>query len=415
MADLRPPGDILIRSRSRVANFRYERSNLATSAGSVSYTDFRSFRPSYNKGAVITLPSGLTFRKSTAYSHESWEVGAYSVPTVGPAPYNGHARWFGIDEGRDGALFLSGNPVLVGKTVPVDARNEAVTKALTKIADQKVNLGENLATLNQTIGLFTSRLDILVTALQKARRNKHWWKFFQDSARDIKRKGIDQIAAGEYLAYVYGLRPLMQDVWTMHELMKKKGLSSDLLLKAVGSAQRSQFQGSRTIGPASYSLQKQLSWTSESRTKCTIWARIDPNYRGLRALNQLGLLNPAGLAWDLIPYSFCIDWVLPIGPVLYAMSAPAGLIFVDGSISFRNSETRMISYEIEAGSWAFRYLKVQSPTVVPIAYEGYDRSRLTTWPLPGLWFDQDPFRGDRIFKALALAIIALGGSRSPIR
>lgn len=37
---------------------------------------------------------------------------------------------------------------------------------------------------------------------------------------------------------------------------------------------------------------------------------------GVENLSRLGLLNPASLAWDLLPFSFVIDWFLPIGTIL---------------------------------------------------------------------------------------------------
>jgi len=413
MADQRPPGDIALKTRSRTVNYRYKRSGLADIFGTSTWSEFKSSRPSYTKGAVVTLPGGGTFRKSTAYSHQSWEVGAYRSATLGPSKYDVFL-WSADDSGRDGSVFIDRYPTYRLITVPTDAKNEAVTKALNKIADQKINLGENLATFRQTLGLFTGKTSFLVDRLYAGLRNKSWRKYFYQSARDLSRRGLLETAAQEYLAYVYGLRPLMQDVYEAGELLKNHA-GNTLLLKAKGTAQRSEFKSDKSYGIASYSALRMQSWTSTSRTKCTLWARIDPNHQGLRSLNQLGLLNPWGLAWDLVPFSFCVDWVLPIGPVLYALTAPAGLIFVDGSISFRNSESMELKYEIETGTWQKAFIKPSIPAIVPVTYEGYSRSTLSTWPLPGLWFDSDPFRGDRSLKALALSILALKGARSPVR
>jgi hypothetical protein len=206
----------------------------------------------------------------------------------------------------------------------------------------------------------------------------------------------------------------MQDVYEAGELLKHHS-GKDLLLKAKGSSQRTEYKARKSYGAASYSKIDMESWNSNSRTKCTLWARLDPNHRGLRSLNQLGLLNPWGLAWDLVPFSFCVDWVLPIGPVLYALTAPAGLIFVDGSISFRNSEVMELSFCPDAGIFTETNCPPSIRATVPITYEGYSRTQLSGWPLPGLWFDSDPFRGDRTLKALALSILGLKGARSPVR
>jgi hypothetical protein len=322
-------------------------------------------------------------------------------------------HYYGTDTCVDGSTFLSGPKILYGLSVPADARNEAVTKALNKIADQKVNLGENLATFGQTLSLFVTKGDLLLTAMKRIQQDKSLKKFWRLSWRDLSRNGLLTTAAQEYLAYVYGLRPLMQDVYQISEELKHHA-GKDLLLKAVGSAQRSKQKVDAAYNLTSSRITP-LGLLSQSRTKCTLWARIDPNHRGMRALNQFGLSNPFGLAWDLVPFSFCVDWFLPVGPVLYALTAPWGLLFVDGSISFRNTETNQFRYEMSrSGNWIYS-MAYNRPADVTVNYEGYSRTRLSNWPLPGLWFSQNPLSDDRPLKALALGIVGLSGARSPIR
>jgi hypothetical protein len=40
---------------------------------------------------------------------------------------------------------------------------------------------------------------------------------------------------------------------------------------------------------------------------------------------QLGLTDPLSIAWELMPYSFVIDWAMPIGPYLEAVTAARSL------------------------------------------------------------------------------------------
>jgi hypothetical protein len=56
------------------------------------------------------------------------------------------------------------------------------------------------------------------------------------------------------------------------------------------------------------------------RVTCTMTAELE----------TLGLLNPLSLAWELLPYSFVIDWFLPIGDYLAATTASAGMTWVNG-------------------------------------------------------------------------------------
>lgn len=428
----RAPGDISVKTRSEARRYRYlsgyTNPGVETIPGygpwkTVYPNVYRSRRPTYAKGELITLPDGSKFRKSTAYSNESWEL---SQSDTYECMYREHLRFIwnysaAQDEGREIGQLIDSAIDIRGVNVPQDARNEAVTKALNKIADQKVNLGENLATLGQTVRMFASKASILYDALKYAKTREPWLPYLMKSARDLRRNGVLNTAAKEYLAYVYGLKPLMQDVYNLSQLAKGQAQKT-LLFKGVGRATRMQVAKPGRVGAQSASLCDLLQGEGIYKVKCTVWARIDPDTASLRSLNQLGLLNPLGLAWDLVPYSFCVDWFLPVGPVLYAMTAPAGLIFVDGSISIRSSERMLYNWKVatssiyyDDGNTSKVSPKFERPMHITREYEGYARSTLSTWPIPGLWFDQDPFRADRPLKALALGIMALSGSRPPVR
>lgn len=294
--------------------------------------------------------------------------------------------------------------------IPTALRNELVTKALNKIADQKANLGENLATLHQTIGLMKSPLSSLVEGVRSVYANKALRPFLYKSARDIRRAGPVNVAAAEYLKYVYGWKPLMQDVYGLIE-MAKGSAKNPLLLNATVSKKSQEQSALKTyFDPSNITSNELGPCDVRSRASCSLWAEVNPNAANIRSLNQLGLLNPASLAWELVPWSFVVDWLVPIGPVLSAFTAPVGLNFVNGSISNRVSSGGPYTH------WRVRMdgehtFNVKQKATGRWCYEGYKRQQLTDWPLPGFWVDFDPFRGDRPLKALALGIMKLRSLR----
>lgn len=404
---------VLYRGRSTMGPWWVPGAKIEDAKWSEEYITFQSqlsLRPSYSYGTVITFPNGFKFRKATNYSIEGWSVGEES-----PAYCNGASYGFlreAYDHGKDGSLFISGYPRLV-QGIPTDGRNEAVTKALNDIANQKANVGENLATLSQTLGLFTGKTKSLVDLLKAMKDDRTMRKYVFKSYRDLVREGVPKRISRLYLEYIYGFAPLMSDIYGLAEMAKEQGLNP-LLLSGKANAQRTVFKDEVPMGAASNSIQTRVGWKSDLTVKCGLTAQISPEYGGLRSLNQLGLLNPVALAWELVPWSFVVDWVLPIGAVLNAMSAPAGLTFVDGWVSCKNTEKHRIKYKI---SWAEQFFSgdnfgVSLPGYFPVSYEAYTREAFSTWPLPGLWFDQDPLRGQRGFQALALAIQNLGKSKS---
>jgi len=293
--------------------------------------------------------------------------------------------------------------------IPAAMRNEAATKALLKLADQKVNLAENLATAGQTARMLAGAAHSLSDLLMSAYRDRSLRPYLLRSLRSISKEGVPEWISNKYLEFIYGWKPLMNDVYSLVQLSKGHQLRG-LLLNAQGDSRRDGdvppiefFDGSEN------NTFKMVSGSERATVRTNIWARVDPDWQGLRSLNQLGLLNPLSLAWELTPWSFVVDWLLPIGSVLSALTAPAGLIFISGTTSVRTK----CSYQYEVSCWQGVYSTPSShkPGTGTLSVDGYSRTVLGGWPIPGLWVDPDPLRGDRIFKAAALAISNLSGVR----
>lgn len=411
--DQRAPKDNTTHLRSRACSWHYYASGHDQGIQTGLTHEFKSVRPTYPYGSVITLPGGTRFRKSTAYTHACREIGhvaGYSC-VVGTHP---NEKWSKDDTREIGSIIDQYANLRTG--ISSNMRNQVVTGALTKIADQKVNLGENLATMGQTIRLLKDASSTLLDALRSGYYNKSFRPFLLRSYRQLITDGISKRAAKHYLEYIYGLQPLVQDVFSLVDYAKKAG-SKDLMLHSHSGC-----QSTTTIGMGSWHHNSNSAWrtlngVAHEKANCHLHARINPDYQGLRALNQLGLLNPVGVAWDVIPWSFVVDWFIPVGPVLYAFTAPAGLTFIDGSIGWKCTEVSDCQYITDslAVSGFSAFIKSESPCTVPITCENYSREHLTDWPLPGFWFDPDPFRGDRPLKALALAVAALSGARLNVR
>lgn len=367
-------------------------------------------------GGWITFPDSSKFRKPTTYYRGSYGL-ILESPQVTRSSPKFNRRW--VDTGLGGwnpdilmgALCPSIPGLVSGKlytpvATPPAMANEAVTKALNKIADQKANIGENLATFKQVSGLIKGPGEALLSSLKSVWSNRSLRPFLNKTIRDIRREGIDSLAARKYIEYVYGWKPLMSDIYGIMEMAKESG-SRPLLLSGRGTAQRNA-SGSGYVTAVSEHTVTEWTTHEEVRTTCKLYGRIDPEYAGLRALNQLGLLNPASLAWDLVKWSFVVDWFVPIGPVLNALTAPAGLTFVAGTTSSRLRSFG--SYKNNWDSWDI-YIGTSAPATGKTFSNAYVRNVHTTWPLPGFFVSHDPFSGDRPLKALALGIMNLRSLR----
>lgn len=125
-----------------------------------------------------------------------------------------------------------------------------------------------------------------------------------------------QDAAGLWLEYTFGWVPLVADVGAAVKV------ASD------------PFEVHRSFGTCSLNEFKQVTQTyykllirSKIRTVCTAGLRVDnPN---VALLTQLGLANPLAVAWDIIPFSFVVDWFFKVSTYLNRWNDMAGFSYID--------------------------------------------------------------------------------------
>lgn len=175
--------------------------------------------------------------------------------------------------------------------------------------DPGVFLGE----LNQTLGLIgdsATRLYKGLRALSKGRFREAANAFTGvKSARTPKSKTI----GSAWLELQYGWKPLVNDMYDGAEFLAHE-LRGPITLRFVArrsaSKPRDRIVGDR-IQPSftRRRVRKQLiAYISESQIP-----------------SGLSLVNPATILWEKLPWSFVIDWALPIGNYLQARGAASAL------------------------------------------------------------------------------------------
>jgi len=90
-----------------------------------------------------------------------------------------------------------------------------------------------------------------------------------------------------------------------------------------------------------------LKWTANKHIR---WSRVvrggyvyKIENESISTQQSFGILNPFVFAWEVIPYSFVVDWVANVGECLQGLNAFAGKSCVDGWIC-REIESRMVVY-----------------------------------------------------------------------
>lgn len=126
---------------------------------------------------------------------------------------------------------------------------------------------------------------------------------------------------GAWLNYVYGIKPFALDLYAI--------ACSDL-------PQIAWLKGKCTISYERYvsTDQKRGAFIRNAGTyKTTFKGGLSLSNPLTATLAGSGMLNPALIAWELTPFSFMADWLLPVGPYLEMLASTAGYNKHSGSVT----------------------------------------------------------------------------------
>jgi len=196
----------------------------------------------------------------------------------------------------------------------------AYQRLLERTKDQRVNLAQAFAERAQTVRLLADsavRLAEFIASVKRGNVNGALKKLLPQDARGV---------SSDWLAYQYGVRPLISDI---QGLVDELGKGNPAMLDIIGSARKT--PTSNGCGYAndngSYIYGPNCSWSTkldaDVGVKYKLRARV--THGGLKLINSIGLSNPATIAWELTPWSFVIDWFIPIGDYLNMVDALVGV------------------------------------------------------------------------------------------
>jgi len=264
---------------------------------------------------------------------------------------------------------------------------ESETGALNDLAENQISLGASIAEGRQTIDMFAGLVSQFARAAYQAKRGNFSAipNILGMSSRDIL---TGKFAANKWLEYQYGWKPLMSDIadsqQKVHEVLLK-----DYIL--IGSKSTSAENVDSSDGSTGRRVLK-----SKISVKTQIKAKI--SNPALHSISSWGLINPVSIAWELVPFSFVVDWFMPVGNTLNAASAGVGLTFLGGS--------RMTKYLAEY-AWTGSSLSGAGATVISpglVVGKTYDVQRdiYHEFPRAKFYADTTPFSTPRVGNAAAL-------------
>lgn len=194
-------------------------------------------------------------------------------------------------------------------TRPEDQSNQVLSDVASR-ASSTLDLLTEFAELKETVGF-------LQTAIKTALRPL---KSFKDASDHIRKSGrpkeeIAKDIASLWLQYRYAIMPI---VYTIEDI-KKVLESKDHLYLTHSATSISQSQPAEI--PEGLETYLYEEGTITSKYRCVTKARYSAS--ALTFISLLGF-NPARTAWELIPFSFVVDWFVNVGSFLEGLTFQMG-------------------------------------------------------------------------------------------
>lgn len=215
-------------------------------------------------------------------------------------------------------------------------------------------------------------------------------------------------AANNWLMYTYGIKPLVSDLHgSINQLANFAGNS---LSVSSRSTEREYFQKDSRD---EYTVQAD-AFTNSNRTE--IQMKYLPSGGFVNTLARFSSLNPASIAWELMPYSFVFDWFIDVGGYLRnletALAFPGSVLsgYISTSIKLRCDQTVSYTGKKDPAGW----IKSGGQTGY-IEKISFQRARLYALPIPRLPTFSVNMGASRLLSAASLLAQGLGIPRSNVK
>lgn len=282
--------------------------------------------------------------------------------------------------------------------VPGVIRAAALNKCRDKFmneAYENLELGMNIAERKQAMDMITKRATQITKAFSAAKKGrvKHAWNLLREKRglatfapkkwKQFQRWKYPKDAANLWLEFHFGWEQLYKDIYAAVKVLNEYPPH----LKKV-KARASAF------GPVSYDTRGTYGgWVSRYDLSwyVTMGATLSVSNVPSFNLTRLGLVNPGSIAWEATPFSFVVDWFLPVGKFLNSYTDLIGVTLKDpytteyrvaqnGVSQCWQTKTDIGVYKpIEGFSYYMdRYLSIPGTILKPRQFKGVSPVRAAT-------------------------------------
>lgn len=177
----------------------------------------------------------------------------------------------------------------------VSARNKAIKEFYSKMGFGGAGVETDVGEIAQTARLLESTAKNLVKPV----------KAFATLSRSLlSRWGFARIPASAYLGYIFGIRPIVEDIKNVLNVIATQSTTLNPI-------------SSRKSAKISFE-QRQDGWVTNYSGEAIhqIGGMFSVEEQWIYDQTRMGILGPTTLAWELLPFSFVADWVVGVGDFL---------------------------------------------------------------------------------------------------
>lgn len=260
--------------------------------------------------------------------------------------------------------------------------NKLYDKFRDKVMGSTADLGASAGEWRQAVDMIATRATQMRRMYSSVKKGRFGdaYAYFVDGVypRTVRRKLRD--GGGMFLEYHLGWEPFINDIYDAVNACQEPVPVNRIKTSVRGNV--SKFENLESFYNKGF---RQRTTVLTRRAACNVEVE---NYN-LHLADKLGLINPASVAWELVPLSFVIDWFVPVGDFLRSMTDFAGLHLSGPENGFyRKSESTIFSQDKPYPGYTF--LHDQSEAFLSGRYDSLPASpTLTPKRVNGL----SPMRG----------------------
>lgn len=242
---------------------------------------------------------------------------------------------------------------------------QSVIKGVSGLAKAVVDWSESQAAKTAS----RSRLslnDISKGEFQRREADRLATRAFNTLVTGKDRGSLPKGVAGRWLEFSFGIKPALQDLRAVTE--RQNLMNQDPEARSLTFRSFSVVNLHGNVDSGTSFNHRRANW--HAAVKARGFCRAVVSNPIDRDLTELGLNNPLGTAWELVPFSWVADYILPIGQWLSAARPIRGLTFTEGYIYQKGKASLNRSSQVGSGPHSVTGLRLETK----------ERHKLLTFP-----------------------------------